>query len=489
MTTNPVTEFLEQLRRHMLPHEGPEPTDAQLLGEFLRRSDRQALEVLVRRHAAMVWGVCRRKLSNAHDAEDAFQATFLVLLRRAASIRSRELLANWLYRVAHTTVCKAGQVTAKRAAREKPLAALPEPTAKAPDDQLGPELHALLDEEVSRLPDRYRIAVVLCDLEGRSRPEVAQQLGLPDGTVASRLARGRALLAKRLARRGVGVSATSLAAVVAQQAASGAVPADLLASTIKITTAVAAGDLTAAGALSAQVSALAEGVLKTMRLAKLKAAGFGFLLAALVLAGGLVTNQVIASRVGKGGDRTPLPDPGIVGGMKNGDGLPGVGPDLDFRQYGSPALLMERAVEILAARETAIPGLPEVLQQWTEILFRDYWKEPAGKRSADRIPPHLAKLQPWLAEVQPGHTVRTFVVDAKLDRKTGEWTVIGVVEFGGPPPNRALEIDWKYVARYTPAGTFEDVAGPFFFGPKGVKTENLLEVLKDGPRYGLRPVR
>src|SRR5262245_57750451 len=236
MTTKPVIEFLQHLRQSALLREGAEQTDGQLLEAFIQRRDSQALEVLVRRHTPMVWGVCCRKLANHHDAEDAFQATFLVLVRKAASIRSRELLANWLYRVADTTVRKARQMAAKRSTRERQGSTLPEPPTEARDHEFGPELRALLDEELGRLPEKFRVLIVLCDLEGRTRPDVAQQLGLPEGTVGSRLARGRALLARRLSRRGLSLSATSLAIVLPQQAASGAVPAALLSNTIKAAT-------------------------------------------------------------------------------------------------------------------------------------------------------------------------------------------------------------------------------------------------------------
>ena len=113
MATSPLIEFLHHLRHSLFLREGADQTDGQLLEAFIRQRDSQALEGIVRRHAPMVWGVCRRTLANHHDAEDAFQATFLVLVRKAASIRSRELLANWLYRVAHTTACKARQMAAR----------------------------------------------------------------------------------------------------------------------------------------------------------------------------------------------------------------------------------------------------------------------------------------------------------------------------------------------------------------------------------------
>ena len=164
MATSPVIVFLQQLRRTALLREGAEQTDGQLLEAFIRRRDSQALEVLVRRHAPMVWGVCRRKLANHHDAEDAFQATFLVLVRKAASIRSRELLANWLYRVAHTTACKARQMAAKRSSRERQVSTMPEPQTEAQDHDLGPELRALLDEELPRLPKKLQAPIVLLSL-------------------------------------------------------------------------------------------------------------------------------------------------------------------------------------------------------------------------------------------------------------------------------------------------------------------------------------
>jgi RNA polymerase sigma factor (sigma-70 family) len=190
----------DQLDRLALPlgPTGAEQTDGQLLEELIGRRDARALEALVRRHAPMVWGVCRRALAH-HDAEDAFQVTFLVLVRKASSIRSRELLPNWLYRVACQTARKARQRTAKRYAREKQVSVLPEPPMGPHDGALELDLSAPLDEELSRLPEKYRIAVVLCDVQGRTRHDAAQQLRLPEGTVASRLARGRALLAKQVA--------------------------------------------------------------------------------------------------------------------------------------------------------------------------------------------------------------------------------------------------------------------------------------------------
>jgi RNA polymerase sigma factor (sigma-70 family) len=296
MPTRVILDFLHHLRGSALLREGAEPTDGELLEAFVQRRDGQALECLVRRHAPIVWGVCRRTLAQQHDAEDAFQATFQVLLRKAATIRSRDLLANWLYRVAYQTAVKARQVAARRSARETPLAEIPEPITQSQDVEFGPEVRALLDEELNRLPAKYQVAVLVCDIEGRSRAEAAQCLGVPEGTVASRLARGRALLAKRLVRRVVGVSVTSLTATLPLRAASGSVPPALLAHTVKVTGLVAAGEMTAIGAISCRVAALSDAVLKSTTIAKQKAACLVLLLASVVACGGMVAYHLLANR-------------------------------------------------------------------------------------------------------------------------------------------------------------------------------------------------
>src|SRR5262249_42961899 len=157
-----------QLRRAALLRDGGGMTDGQLLECFLTRRDEAAFAALVRRHGPMVLGVCRRMLHNPHDAEDAFQATFPVLGRKAATIARRELLGNWLYGVAYRTALDARAAAARRRVREKQVSEMPEPEASASED-VWRDLRPLLDEELSRLPDKYRVPVVLCDLEGRTR--------------------------------------------------------------------------------------------------------------------------------------------------------------------------------------------------------------------------------------------------------------------------------------------------------------------------------
>ena len=245
-------------------------SDGQLLERFLARGDAAALEALVRRHGPMVLGVCRRVLRDPDDAEDAFQATFLVLARRAASIWPREKVGNWLYGVAYQTARKARAVRARQRVREIPASDAPEPEAAS--DVPRSDLAELLDHELSRLPDKYRTALVLCELEGKTHADAAGRLGWPVGTLSGRLSRARALLARRLARRGVLLAGGSLAALLAQSegAASAGLPAPLLSSTVRAAGLFAAGRAATAGAVPPGAAALAGEVLKTMLFSKIR---------------------------------------------------------------------------------------------------------------------------------------------------------------------------------------------------------------------------
>jgi RNA polymerase sigma factor (sigma-70 family) len=280
MPSGPTNTVIEQLRTAVLLRDGARLGDGELLGRFLERHDEAALAALVRRHGPMVWGVCRRLLSY-HDAEDAFQATFLVLVKKAASVVPREMVGNWLYGVAHQAALQARRAAARRRTREVQVAVMPD--AEAVQQDRWPDVQPLLDQELSRLPDHYRAVLVLCDLEGRTRREVARQLGVPEGTVAGRLARARALLAKRLTARGVTLSGAVLAAVLARNAASAGVPDAVVSGAIRAAGFVAAGQA-AAGPVSVKVAALTEGVLRAMLMSKLKA-----VVAVVLLLGFLMT--------------------------------------------------------------------------------------------------------------------------------------------------------------------------------------------------------
>jgi RNA polymerase sigma factor (sigma-70 family) len=310
MATTPMSEVLQHLRGTAFPPDGAGLTDGQLLERYVRGREAAALAALVRRHGPMVWGVCRRVLANYHDAEDAFQATFLVLARKAAAIAARELLANWLYGVAYQTARKARATAAKRRARERQVREMPEPAAAPPD--LWPDLRPLLDQELSRLPDKYRVVIVLCDLEGKARKEAARQIGVPEGTVAGWLARARVLLAKRLAQRGVALSGGALAAALSQEAASAGAPASVTSATIQAAGRLAAGQTTAAGVISVKVAALTEGVLQTMLLTKRKVVLALLVVAALSGVAGLIyqtqaAEQPTAQRATEKADKAKPP--------------------------------------------------------------------------------------------------------------------------------------------------------------------------------------
>ncbi len=295
MATKQLNRVIDTLRKAALPQEGTGLRDGQLLESYIHSREEAAFAALVHRHGPMVWGVCRRVLDNHQDAEDAFQATFLVLVRKAATVTPKESVANWLYGVAHQTAIKARATTARRRGREKQVTAMPEPALE--QQQLWNDMHALLDQELSCLPDKYRAVIVLCDLQGKTRGEAARQLKVPEGTVASRLATARTKLAKRLARHGLPVSGAALAAALAQNVALESLPLSVASNTIKAASLFAAGPAAATGILSVQAVALAEGVLKAMLLTKLKFMAT-VLLVASVLGAGVVahTQQLQADK-------------------------------------------------------------------------------------------------------------------------------------------------------------------------------------------------
>jgi RNA polymerase sigma factor (sigma-70 family) len=239
------------------------PSDGQLLERFLARRDEAAFDALVRRHGPMVLGVCRRVLRHTHDAEDAFQATFLVLVRKAASVRPRELVGHWLYGVAYRTALKAKALAAKRSVKERSM-----PPPETHHDEPPADWLPLLDEELQRLPEKYRLPLVLCDLDGKTRKQAARQLGWPDGTLSTRLTRARLLLAERLTRRSVALAGGAAVVAALGGDVSAQVPATLTTSTVRAAMGFAAGST--ATAVSSNVAALTQGVLKTMLLSKLK---------------------------------------------------------------------------------------------------------------------------------------------------------------------------------------------------------------------------
>ncbi len=271
-----------------------ESSDSQLLEDYTARGDQAAFAAIAKRHGPMVLSVCRRVLGHEQDAEDAFQVTFLALARHAAQVRKKEALASWLHGVAYRTAMSAKRAAARRRRHEGRVESMRQTT---PCEELTlREIQAMLDEEVQRLPERYRIPFVLCYLEGKSQEEVARALGLKQGTLWSRLNRGRQQLQEHLAKRGIAVPAAILVAGAVSQCAGAAVPVRLLDTTVKAALQYAAGQAVAAGLLTSGATTLLQGVTNAMFVSKCKIAT-ALLLAVGVIAGaGLLTRQVLAGK-------------------------------------------------------------------------------------------------------------------------------------------------------------------------------------------------
>jgi RNA polymerase sigma-70 factor (ECF subfamily) len=272
-------------------------TDGQLLERFAAREGdggEPAFAGLVDRHGPMVLRVCRSVLRDAHEAEDAFQATFLILALRAGSIRGRDSLASWLYSVAYNVAATARASAIRRrshevkAGRERPTA-----FTEAARDDLGATIH----EELDRLPERYRSVLVLWILEGLTQHQAAERLGWPVGTVQSRLARGRERLRSRLARRGLAPAAVLASAIPAEAA----VPAALADSTIRLAATIAGARALAVGTVPAAVVNLIRKGGRTMLLNQVRMTA-----AATLLAAGLVATGAFAYQAAKP-DPAPAP--------------------------------------------------------------------------------------------------------------------------------------------------------------------------------------
>lgn len=273
MQASGINVLVHRLRRTALV----DLTDRQLLDALVTRRDEAAFETLLTRHGPMVLAVCRRALRNVHDAEDAFQATFMVLIRNAPSIRRHDAVGSWLFGVAYRTAQKMLAMNAKRDFKERQAA------TRLQRDETNHDID--LDEALNALPEKYRIPIVLCELEGRSRKQVARELKIPEGTLSSRLATARKMLATRLGRRG-----WSTAGAVC------GLPALLVTTTVKAAGPALAGrEIT--GIVSANVIALSEGVMKAMFVNKLKIVTCALVvLGALGVGSGRVTHSIFGER-------------------------------------------------------------------------------------------------------------------------------------------------------------------------------------------------
>ncbi|SIN71540.1 RNA polymerase sigma-70 factor, ECF subfamily [Singulisphaera sp. GP187] len=341
-------------------------TDGQLLDDFLARREEAAFEELVNRHGPMVWGVCRRILHRHHDAEDAFQATFLVLARKGDSIVPRERLGNWLYGVAVQTALKARSLILKRGDRERQVMTMPEPTAHRP--RLSDDLGRWLDEELSRLPEKYRAPIVLCDLEGESHQAAAGRLGWPVGTLSGRLSRARDLLTRRLNRHGQGLSAGTLTVALAREATAAPVPLALVDSTARAAAQFAGGRV-ATELLSGQVIALTESVLTALVLSKIKVIIVCGLMAGLLglsLGGQVVTAEVLEEQAISKRAESPRGEP--AKGEVKGDARPQS--DLKLLEGTWFGSVTEFGGERDPAKPVRIPPQVKLIFEGDQLRFR-----------------------------------------------------------------------------------------------------------------------
>jgi RNA polymerase sigma factor (sigma-70 family) len=289
MHSRTLGPLLHSLHRFCALQGNESCTDADLLERFTRARDQDAFAALVYRHGPMVLGVCRRLIPDRHDAEDAFQATFLVLVRKAGALRQPQQLGPWLHGVAQRVASRLRD----RLARRQPLPEgldLPEARDTAPVDRLAAlEVRSILDEEIALLPGKYRLPVILCYLQGHSYTDAARLLGWAAGTVSSRLDRARKMLRERFVRRGLAPSASLAGNVLGLEAVVSPVPATLFNVTMKAGLSCASGMSALAGVVSQQVRTLVEGALQTMWMSKFKLT----LCVVLVCAGlgGLVWHQ------------------------------------------------------------------------------------------------------------------------------------------------------------------------------------------------------
>lgn len=306
MATTSLSDFFRRLTRGMAAETLDDHSDRQLVERALAGRDEAAFHAILQRHGPMVYRVCWRVLLCTQDTEDAFQATFLVLAQKLRTVRERASLASWLHGVARRVALKAKVQSAGWRRHEQDVS---RPDTVPADDVTWKELRSVLDAELSQLPEKWRLPLILCYLEGRTQDEAAGQLAWSKGTLRRRLEEARDALGRRLTRRGI-VCPAALSAVLLSDCLAAAVPG-LVASTVEAAVGVAAGK-TVTTAASVKVAALTEGVLKAMLITKLKkvAAVLVLVLVLVGFGGGLYMQQmaVVGQQVKAGQDDVQPPN-------------------------------------------------------------------------------------------------------------------------------------------------------------------------------------
>jgi RNA polymerase sigma factor (sigma-70 family) len=290
MAHHPLARVLRHLRGLLGANQTGELSDGQLLERFIQRRDESAFALLMQRHGPLVHSVCRRLLNDPNDVDDAFQAVFVVLVRRAGAVDQNRSLASWLYGVAYRTALKARSRTVRLRSRERQAETMPQLAAEEIDEIAADpsgrlalqEMRVVLDDELNRLPEKYRAPLLLCYLEGKTNEQAAEDLGCPIGSMSWRLEKGRELLRQRLTQRGLALTGTLLATGLSAEVATAAVPTTLADATLK-SALLAVQPI--GGTLAGGVASLAESVLKTMLVARLQTALLAALAVSLVGAG------------------------------------------------------------------------------------------------------------------------------------------------------------------------------------------------------------
>jgi RNA polymerase sigma factor (sigma-70 family) len=369
MSDRGLAQLLQLLRRRAAPKSDLVP-DGELLGRYLTTRDEAAFELLVRRHGPMVLGVAQRVLRNSHAAEDAFQAVFLTLARKAKSLRRHDSLASWLYRVAFRIAVRAK--ANKFQQRQIRGAEAPEPIATTDATPEWVELRHVLDEEISQLPDRFRSAIVLCYFSGKTTEEAAQLLGCPRGTVLSRLAAGRERLREGLTRRGYAVSVATLTAGLASESTAVGGSAALVALAMNV--------IGPTATVAPAVASLSYGVLHAMFMTKMKvAAGL------LLMVGGLGFG---ISQLGAGDD-DPKAKPNRPVAKKPTD-------DPEAKQRAD-AERREIEAAIMASEEKMYALLKSASQQRVKLKSRILELEDQIEELRQAMGPALKTLDQYLA--------------------------------------------------------------------------------------------
>jgi RNA polymerase sigma factor (sigma-70 family) len=425
-------------------------TDAQLLEQFVAgdRRSATAFEAVVERHGPMVLRVCRKTLGDPHAAEDAFQATFLVLARRAATLSERELLGNWLYGVAMRTARKARRAAAHRVVRDRAAAyrwpmAVAEPSADESRDEMGRVLH----EEIARLPSSYRTAVVVCYLEGQTQAQAARELQLAESTVRGRLARARKLLGQRLTRRGIVLSTGLLALETAKDAVAAPLTRAAMESVARAALLFVRSSSAAHGSVSVTACGIAQGVLSTMWFTSLKVMAVMFLAITLAVIGSAALLQRTAEAQPQPGGSGPKVAAGIA----------------------APAQEFALSLPLSAGPAPALASSP--LQDPSTGRSR-----PRQRRGQDAAP--IGDVDPELAKRVPGPIVRAIPVSKDCmilaylpNQNLGHVDNFGLANNGGGvralldwpmlPPDEAAAPDRRFlIAVYSRNTTSNPPAGP-----------------------------